>query len=153
MVTDELNGELAPISSRLKAIEKERAERWKAHKQTRVAHEASSSSAQPEQGTSNTEAILGVEMAPAGGEVPGDLEEENIYCARELSDLEGLVSADWTSEYGCSVTGLYDLVVIMTHKGSVFYGNSGEANAKDDENWYKFDDETSVPEGEVGDDS
>jgi hypothetical protein len=46
-----------------------------------VAQEASSSSAKPEQGTSNAEAILGVEMALAGGEVPGDLEEESIYCA------------------------------------------------------------------------
>jgi hypothetical protein len=41
----------------------------------------------------------------------------------------------------------------MAYKGSVFYGNSGEANAKDGGNWYKFDDETSVPEREAWDDS
>jgi hypothetical protein len=41
----------------------------------------------------------------------------------------------------------------VTHKWSVFHGKLGEASAKDDENWYKFDDnKMSVPEGAVGDD-
>jgi ubiquitin carboxyl-terminal hydrolase 14 len=110
IVTDELKSKLAPVSSRLKAIEKERAERRKVRKRTKVAQEASSSSSsRPEQGTSNAEVIPDVEMAPAD-EVPGDLEEESVYRTREARELEGLVSPDLTSDYGCSVTGLYDLV-------------------------------------------
>ncbi|KAJ8592229.1 hypothetical protein M405DRAFT_880065 [Rhizopogon salebrosus TDB-379] len=138
IVTDELNGKLAPISSRRRQLRKKRAEQWKVRT------------------SSNVEAILDAEMAPAGCEVPG----ESIYYARELSELDGLVNADWTSEYGYSVTGLYDLVGVSTElldsnrdvQGNVFHGKLGEANAKDDENWYKFDDEMSVPEGDVGDD-
>ncbi|OJA15949.1 hypothetical protein AZE42_10909 [Rhizopogon vesiculosus] len=147
IATDELKAKLTPVSSRLKAIEKERAERRKVRKRTKVVQEASSSSSRPEQGTSD------VEMAPAGDEVPvpGDLEEESVYRAREVEELEGLVSADLTSDYGCSVTGLYDLVAIVTHKGaeadaghyigfvkkSVLHKSSDE----DDEDWYKFDDD------------
>jgi len=106
IVTDELKAKLTPVSSRLKAIEKERAERRKVRKRTKVAQEASSS-ARLEQGTSD---MPDVEMTPAGSEVPGDLEEESVYRAREQQELEGLVSPDLTSDYGCSVTGLYDLV-------------------------------------------
>lgn len=109
VVTDELKAKLAPVSSRLKAIDKERAERRKVRKRTKVAQEASSSS-RPELDTSNAEVGPVVEMAMAGVEVPGDLEEESIYRARELQELEGLVSTDLTNDYGCSVTGLYDLV-------------------------------------------
>ncbi|KAJ8592221.1 cysteine proteinase [Rhizopogon salebrosus TDB-379] len=155
IVTDELKSKLAPVSSRLKAIEKERAERRKVRKRTKVAQEASSSSSsRPEQGTSNAEVIPDVEMAPAD-EVPGDLEEESVYRTREARELEGLVSPDLTSDYGCSVTGLYDLVAIVTHKGaeadaghymgyvkkSVFHAKSGDVEAEDDEDWYRFDDD------------
>jgi len=145
IATDELKAKLTPVSSRLKAIEKERAERRKVRKRTKVVQEASSSSSRPEQGTPD------VEMAPVAAEVPGDLEEESVYRAREVEELEGLVSADLMSDYGCSVTGLYDLVAIVTHKGaeadaghyigfvkkSVLHKSSDE----DDEDWYKFDDD------------
>ncbi|KAG2078471.1 cysteine proteinase [Suillus decipiens] len=149
IVTDELKSKLTPVSSRLKSIEKERAERRKVRKRTKVAQEASSSSRPAEENTD-------VEMAPVS-EVPGDLEEESVYRARELAELEGLVDADLKNDYGCSVTGLYDLVAIVTHKGadadaghyigfvkkSVFHAKSGGGLAfdEDDEDWYKFDDD------------
>lgn len=149
VVTDELKSKLTPVSSRLKSIEKERAERRKVRKRTKVAQEASSSSRPAEENTD-------VEMAPAS-EVPGDLEEESVYRARELEELEGLADADLKNDYGCSVTGLYDLVAIVTHKGadadaghyigfvkkSTFHAKSGDGHAfdEDDEDWYKFDDD------------
>lgn len=102
VVTDELKSKLTPVSSRLKSIEKERAERRKVRKRTKVAQEASSSSRTAEESTD-------VEMAPAS-DVPGDLEEESVYRARELQELEGLADADLKNDYGCSMTGLYDLV-------------------------------------------
>jgi ubiquitin carboxyl-terminal hydrolase 14 len=103
VVTDELKSKLTPVSSRLKAIEKERAERRKVRKRTKVAQEASSSSSRP------AEESTDVEMEPAS-DVPGDLEEESVYRARELQELEGLADADLKNDYGCSMTGLYDLV-------------------------------------------
>lgn len=149
VVTDELKSKLTPVSSRLKAIEKERAERRKVRKRTKVAQEASSSSRPAEESTD-------VEMAPAS-DVPGDLEEESVYRARELQELEGLADADLKNDYGCSLTGLYDLVAIVTHKGadadaghyigfvkkSVFHAKPGGGPAfdEDDEDWYKFDDD------------
>ncbi|KAG2117108.1 uncharacterized protein F5147DRAFT_750863 [Suillus discolor] len=150
IVTDELKSKLTPVSSRLKSIEKERAERRKVRKRTKVAQEASSSSRPAEESAD-------VEMAPASEVVPGDLEEESVYRARELQELEGLADADLKNDFGCSVTGLYDLVAIVTHKGadadaghyigfvkkSVFHAKSGDGRAfdEDDEDWYKFDDD------------
>ena len=113
IVTDELKAKLAPVSTRLKAIEKERAERRKVRKRTKAAQEASSSasSSRPEAGATDTGVSPPAdETAMTGVEVPGDLEDESVYRARELQELGGLVSADLTSDYGCSVTGLYDLV-------------------------------------------
>jgi ubiquitin carboxyl-terminal hydrolase 14 len=74
IVTDELKSMLTPLSSRLKSIEKECAERRKVRKRTKVAQEASPSSRPAEES-------VDVEMAPAGEVVPGDLEEESIYRA------------------------------------------------------------------------
>jgi ubiquitin carboxyl-terminal hydrolase 14 len=149
VVTDELKSKLTPVSSRLKSIEKERGERRKVRKRTKVVQDASSSSRPAEENTD-------VEMTPAS-EVPGDLEEESVYRARELQELEALADADLKNDYGCSVTGLYDLVAIVTHKGaeadaghyigfvkkSVFHAKSGDGPAfdEDDEDWYKFDDD------------
>jgi ubiquitin carboxyl-terminal hydrolase 14 len=160
VVTDELKSKLTPVSSRLKSIEKERGERRKVRKRTKVVQDASSSSRPAEENTD-------VEMTPAS-EVPGDLEEESVYRARELQELEALADADLKNDYGCSVTGLYDLVAIVTHKGaeadaghyigfvkkSVFHAKSGDGPAfdEDDEDWYKFDDDkvSVFPKGKLG---
>ena len=40
----------------------------------------------------------------------GELEDESVYRARELSELEALVDPELKADFGCSVTGLYDLV-------------------------------------------
>jgi ubiquitin carboxyl-terminal hydrolase 14 len=95
------------------------------------------------------------------------LEEESVYREKELTELETLISPELKDDVGCSVTGLYDLVAIVTHKGaaadaghyigfvkkSVFHGAKAPsadgvaapapASAFDDndEDWYKFDDD------------
>lgn len=40
----------------------------------------------------------------------GALEEESVYRARELEELEGLVDQELQTDVGCSVSGLYELV-------------------------------------------
>ncbi|KAH7928034.1 cysteine proteinase [Leucogyrophana mollusca] len=161
IATDELKGKLTPVSRRLKEIEKERSQRRKVRKRTKATQEASSSTR-----AKDGDVEMGDAPAPAPDSI--DLEDENVYRTRELAELEALVDADAKADYGCSVTGLYDLVAIVTHKGaeadaghyigfvkkSVFHGksstpSSSEAGSstpapafdEDDEDWYKFDDE------------
>ncbi|KAG1816432.1 uncharacterized protein BJ212DRAFT_1446951 [Suillus subaureus] len=109
VVTNELKSKLTLVFSRLKSIEKEHAEQWKVRKWMKVVQEALSSSKPAEENTD-------VEMALS--EVPGDLEEESMYHVWELQELEALADANLKSDYGCSMTGLYDLVAIIMHKGA-----------------------------------
>ncbi|KAJ7270677.1 hypothetical protein B0H12DRAFT_1229171 [Mycena haematopus] len=177
LCSDELKAKLLPVSRRLKAVEKEREERRKVRRRTKVAAAAPSAS------TSGSGAGAGadVEMADAGAtgatavasssemdvvegdgegkgkakEDGGALEPESVYRARELAELEGLVDSELKSDVGCSVSGLYELVAIVTHKGaaadaghyigfvkkSVFHPPTLGAEQESDEDWYKFDDD------------
>ncbi|KAI6022948.1 hypothetical protein PISMIDRAFT_97204 [Pisolithus microcarpus 441] len=158
VVTPELAQKLTPVSRRLKEIEKERAERRKVRKRTKIAQ----SSAPPPAASRSDMNVDEPQAAPTAA--PGELEEEGVYRSRELADLEGLVDPSLKEDFGCSVTGLYDLVAIVTHKGaqadaghyigfvkkSVFHGGNamnGSASRpekgfdEDDEDWYKFDDD------------
>ncbi|KAH7913651.1 hypothetical protein BJ138DRAFT_1058705 [Hygrophoropsis aurantiaca] len=110
IATDELKTKLMPASRRLKEIEKERSQRRKVRKRTKAAQDTGSSTR-----AKDGDVEMGDAPAPAADSV--DLEEESVYRARELAELEGLVDADAKADYGCSVTGLYDLVGIVTHKG------------------------------------
>ncbi|KAF8999843.1 hypothetical protein BDQ17DRAFT_1391450 [Cyathus striatus] len=99
-----------------------------------------------------------VEMADAvapAAKVEGELDDENVYREKEINELEALVDSELKADIGCSVTGLYDLVAIVTHKGAAadaghyigFVKKSDSTAGKnveldeDDEDWYKFDDE------------
>ncbi|PFH46501.1 hypothetical protein AMATHDRAFT_7737 [Amanita thiersii Skay4041] len=127
IVTDELKSKLLPVSRRLMELEKERSERRKVRKRTKVIGGPSSS----------TDANKDIEMAdisstPAStsepapesqsneqkGTIPGDLEDEAVYRQRELAELEGLVDPELKQDVGSSVSGLYELVAIVTHKGA-----------------------------------
>ncbi|KAH7882689.1 hypothetical protein F5I97DRAFT_301459 [Phlebopus sp. FC_14] len=161
IVTPELKEKLTPVSRRLKGIEKERAERRKVRKRTKVAQPQAA--APPAESSS-----MNVDEPPAATVVQatGDLEDEGVYRSRELKELEELVAPELKEDFGCSVTGLYDLVAIVTHKGaqadaghyigfvkkSVFHGGKSSATSssapatentfdEDDEDWYKFDDD------------
>ncbi|KAG8215408.1 hypothetical protein J3R82DRAFT_9015 [Butyriboletus roseoflavus] len=157
IVSPELKDKLTPVSRRVKEIERDRSERRKVRKRTKNAP------ALPPTAESN----MNVDE-PSAPSTVGELEDESVYRARELSELEALVDPELKADFGCSVTGLYELVAIVTHKGaqadsghyigfvkkSVFHGPqpsvvtaSGQASTsekqfdEDDEDWYKFDDD------------
>lgn len=125
LATDELKAKLLPVSRRLKEIEKERAERRKVRKRTKIAPSNSAIAST----TTATTATVDVEMGDVSGVMPadapvsargvgekgkavagGELEDESVYRVQELSELEALVAEDVRQDVGCSVSGLYDLV-------------------------------------------
>ncbi|KAF9221830.1 cysteine proteinase [Gyrodon lividus] len=159
IATPELKDKLIPVSRRLKEIEKERAERRKVRKRTKNVQQSGAPAAAADGPSMNVDEPA----APAPTtEVPGELEDEGIYRANELRELEALVDPELKADSGCSVTGLYELVAIVTHKGAyadsghyigfvkkcVFHGGKSTAAStsekafdEDDEDWYKFDDD------------
>ncbi|KAH9922256.1 cysteine proteinase [Fomitopsis serialis] len=147
LVTDELKAKMLPLVTRFREIEGERSERRNIRKKTalRVARE---------------------QKALASGSAPA--EDESVYREREKTQLEALVNPDLQADVGCSLTGQYELVAIVTHKGAAadsghymgFVKKSAVQNqisssdasgstsnavvgvpAQEDEDWYKFDDD------------
>ncbi|KAJ7353189.1 hypothetical protein DFH08DRAFT_856147 [Mycena albidolilacea] len=178
LCSDELKARLLPVSRRLKAVEKEREERRKVRRRTKVAAAAPAASASTSgSGSADVEmadaapsataavasaSAMDVEGEGEGGdkgkakeEAGGALEAESVYRARELAELEGLVDPGLKNDVGCSVSGLYELVAIVTHKGaaadaghyigfvkkSVFHPPTLGEEQESDEDWYKFDDD------------
>ncbi|KAF6749758.1 ubiquitin carboxyl-terminal hydrolase 6 [Ephemerocybe angulata] len=118
LATDELQKKLIPVSRKLKEVERERAERRKIRKKTKVvqpaAPAASTSTSTP--ATPAAEGEADVEMADA--DKGGELEPESVYHAKEVAELDALVSPDLKTDVGSSAAGLYELVAIITHKGA-----------------------------------
>ncbi|KAF7373602.1 Ubiquitin carboxyl-terminal hydrolase [Mycena sanguinolenta] len=173
LCSDELKEKLLPVSRRLKAVEKEREERRKVRRRTKVAATASSASTSgsgagagadvemPDAGAtavaSSSAEMDGVEGEDKGKakEEGGALEPESVYRARELEELEALVDPGLKNDVGCSVSGIYELVAIVTHKGaaadaghyigfvkkSAFHPPTLGEEQESDEDWYKFDDD------------
>ncbi|KZT68007.1 cysteine proteinase [Daedalea quercina L-15889] len=164
LVTDELKEKMMPLVTRYREIEGERAERRNIRKKTalRIAREQKAAA------SGNTPAEASSSSAPAEGETPAmdiDLEDESVYRERERGQLEPLIHADLHADIGCSVTGQYELIAIVTHKGaaadsghymgfvkksaiqsqvpSTGASSSGAVGAptQEDEDWYKFDDD------------
>ncbi|EFI26871.1 ubiquitin carboxyl-terminal hydrolase 6 [Coprinopsis cinerea okayama7 len=120
LATDELKAKLLPASRKLKEIERERAERLKVRKKTKVA----TGPAQPAAAESSSSGATGggdVEMSDAAADTSaagGELQPEHVYREKEAKELNELIHADLKSDVGSSATGLYDLVAIITHKGA-----------------------------------
>ncbi|KAH7871097.1 cysteine proteinase [Lentinula edodes] len=118
LASPELKEKLLPASRRLQEIEKERAERRKVRKRTKIALAPSG----PSTGTQNSTAVSGEDIPMAGTEsatlTGGALEDEEVYRAREKKELESLIHPDLKADVGSSTTGLYELVAIITHKGA-----------------------------------
>lgn len=125
LAADDLKEKLLPVSRRLKEVEKERAERRKVRKRTKnappssaIASTTTATTATVDVDMGDASAVMPVDASvPAGGVeekgkpvAGGELEDETVYRARELAELEALVSEDTRRDVGCSVTGLYDLV-------------------------------------------
>lgn len=116
LVTDELKVKLQPVNSKLKAIEKERAERRKVRKRTKVAQPSAGGSSVPAAQTSedvNMQDASGASNATSEGATEtntGELEDESVYRSREKQEVEELISDELKTDVGCSASGLYDLV-------------------------------------------
>ncbi|KAF5329651.1 hypothetical protein D9619_008920 [Psilocybe cf. subviscida] len=127
LATEELREKLIPASRKLKDIEKDRGERRKVRKRTKQAVPAAPAPAiAPTVDVEMTDAVAVTASVPAtGGDAAAapaatvsDFEDEVGARKREAEELKGLIPADIRSDVGCSATGLYDLVAIVTHKGA-----------------------------------
>ncbi|KAF8968835.1 hypothetical protein BDZ97DRAFT_1798351 [Flammula alnicola] len=133
LATDELRAKLLPANRKLKEIEKERGERRKVRKRTKQAAAtagptlSSSSSVPPTidvEMADTTGVVVNAEGATVGEDkskeiVPGgEFEDERVTRKKEVAELAQLIDVDVKSDVGCSATGLYELVAIVTHKGA-----------------------------------
>jgi len=173
MVTDELKRKLANANGKVKEIERERAERRKVRKKTKaLGGETSASAAASTQASASTVAAgdvppEDVAMADAtvttdqgkGKEkakeaVPGELEDEGVLREREAKEFEASIDPELKADIGASVTGLFELCAIVTHKGASADSGHYIGFVKKDafhepksyleegnEDWYQFDDE------------
>jgi len=132
LATDELRAKLLPASRRLKEIEKERGERRKVRKRTKQAAPAAagpSSAIAPATtdvemaDASPAQAVSTEGVASAGGSKDkevglGEPEDEITLRKKETAELAQLIDEEVKRDVGCSATGLYELVAIVTHKGA-----------------------------------
>ncbi|KIJ25309.1 hypothetical protein M422DRAFT_785614 [Sphaerobolus stellatus SS14] len=153
MVSDDLKRKLANANGKIKEIERERAERRKVRKKTKAAAAPGTSAST----STATPAAAGedVTMEDASkAKAPGELEDEDVIRQRELKDFEASIDPDLKGDTGASLTGLFELCAIVTHKGaSADSGHYIGFVKKDafhkpntyleeaDQEWYQFDDE------------
>jgi ubiquitin carboxyl-terminal hydrolase 14 len=113
IVSDDLKEKLLPVSTRLKEIDKERAERRKVRKRTKVGASAGPSQGKDVEMTNATGSAESSTMAPSakGKEIAaGELDDESVYVEKENKEVEALVSPDLKNDKGCNASGLYDLI-------------------------------------------
>ncbi|KAG5717779.1 Ubiquitin carboxyl-terminal hydrolase 6, partial [Termitomyces sp. T112] len=127
LATDDLREKLLPASRKLKEIEKERMERRKVRKRTKNALPSASSG--PAATAIDVEMEDATAVVPIGGPTSdavveqgkaiagGELEDESVYRTKEKEELDPLISEEVKRDVGASISGLYDLVAIVTHKG------------------------------------
>ncbi|KAL0952715.1 hypothetical protein HGRIS_006950 [Hohenbuehelia grisea] len=157
LVTDELKTRLTPVNRRLQEVSKDRSDRRQQRKRTKAKKErdagvqaaAAASGSAPAPEAPEAQAAEGAASA-----VGVDLEDEIVYRRREGAELLSLLDKDVQADTGANVSGLYDLVAIVTHKGAAadaghYMGfvkksafHTAAVDAEDeDEDWYKFDDD------------
>ncbi|KAK4049975.1 deubiquitinating enzyme [Microbotryomycetes sp. JL201] len=135
LLTDELKAKIAPVNDKLKSIEKDRRDRAKVRRRTKVLQEASATGASttaplqgPEGIQANPEDDPPEQMAvdePAKPEIEVD---EPTKRKQEREELAQLLDEDLKNDKGANVTGMYEL-------------NSDEFEDPDKQQWYKFDDD------------
>lgn len=119
-MTDELKKKLAPVNSRLREIERERAERRKVRKRVKMVKkekeddvEMTSVSAPAAAAASNAMEIIPTATAGDGSStapvVPGDLPDEKEAREKEVAELKALVDPTLKEDLGANVTGMYEL--------------------------------------------
>jgi len=182
LCTPSLKEKLLPVNTKMKEIEREGRERRKVRRKTKKfvgdatigggevrgmladsgdsapPHVPGTASASVEEDVTMADAppVSGAEGAEGKGKgKPGDdLEPESYYLEKEKKALEAVMDEGVRNDLGASVSGLYDLYGIVTHKGaSADSGHymgyvrcpASEEDKEDDEGWYKFDDEKVSP--------
>jgi len=151
MVTEELRKKLAPVNGRLREIEKERAERRKVRRRTKMI-----------QKDKEGDVVMGDAPAaptPAATDGPkvlqaGDLPDEKETREKEFKELDALVDPSLKEDIGSNVTGMYELCALVTHKGASADGGhyiawvrkdelqpTTEVDVPGTEEWFKFDDD------------
>ncbi|CCA66487.1 related to ubiquitin-specific protease [Serendipita indica DSM 11827] len=168
LVTEELKQKLLPVNTRLKEIEKDRQERRKVRKRTRKVQPGASVEMpiEPAPPVSPTVMVGGpdegtgsqMDVDQSGSTIPviepGTADEAEIR-RREAEELTSLVHDDLKSDAGANVTGMYELVGIITHKGAsadsghyigfaradVFTPRRPEEIDETTDQWIKFDDD------------
>ena len=126
MVTDDLKRKLANANGKVKEIERERAERRKVRRKTKVqADSLASASTNPPGSVPATATATGeapsvdVPMTDAHEEskgkekvkepLAGDLEDEEVLRERESKEFEALIDPELRADTGASITGLFEL--------------------------------------------
>ncbi|KZV89718.1 cysteine proteinase [Exidia glandulosa HHB12029] len=156
--SDDLKAKMRPAADKAKEVERDRRERAKVRRKTKSALGAAAAAGESSTSTAPAAADGDVPMTdstttPIAG---GDLEPESTIRPRERALLDSLVHEDLKADEGASVTGLYELVGIVTHKGAgaesghyigfvrrdAFDGEDTTGLVTDEEvGWYKFDDD------------
>ncbi|KAG9044628.1 deubiquitinating enzyme [Tulasnella sp. UAMH 9824] len=152
MASEELAKKLIPVNARLKEIEKDRAERRKVRKRTKIAKQDKEGDVEMGESTAAGDASSS-EPKPKAELQPGDLPDEKEAREKEAEELKALIHPDVAKDVGANVTGMYDLAAIVTHKGASADGGHYIAWVRKDElqpsnvpgessdEWFKFDDD------------
>ncbi|KAJ8508985.1 hypothetical protein ONZ45_g8805 [Pleurotus djamor] len=152
LATDELKAKLQPLNRKLLEYNKDRSDRRQQRRRTKARKEKEEK-AKLEPPRPPLEGDSAESEAPAAAE-GGELEPEVVYRRREGEELSKLVDESLKSDVGANVTGLYDLIAIVTHKGAAadaghymgFVRKSALQppsidDVDDNDDWYKFDDD------------
>ncbi|CCM05924.1 uncharacterized protein FIBRA_08162 [Fibroporia radiculosa] len=154
LVTDELREKIMPLATKLKQIEGDRSDRQSVRKRAKAKQQAAQATpVPPAAGSSAGTGEADTMEVDAPNTV--ELEPESTYRERELKELEELINPDLRADVGSSVSGQYELIAIVTHKGAAADSGHymgfvkkgairttalGDAQ-DDDDDWYKFDDD------------
>lgn len=121
-MTHDLKRKLANANGKVKEIERERTERRKVLKKTRVVEGAAPTNAQTSASVvteASTDDVAMVDVHEDQGQgtgkekakdvVPGELEEETVFREREKMEFEAAIDPELKADVGASVTGLFEL--------------------------------------------
>ncbi|GAA5878193.1 hypothetical protein JCM16303_002879 [Sporobolomyces ruberrimus] len=155
LLSDDLKEKVRPVNEKLKEVEKERRERAKTRRKikTKVVESAPIPAAPVQENPTDDPPEAMLVDSPNDGELP----DEGTKRQEELATLLSLVDPDIAQDTGANVSGLYELVGIVTHKGASADGGhyvgwtaspqvtsdgSPDFDADPDkQEWFKFDDE------------
>ncbi|KAG8830803.1 deubiquitinating enzyme [Serendipita sp. 399] len=180
LVTDDLKQRLLPVNARLKEIEKDRHERRKVRKRTRKTNVSPSIVVPPESAppVSPTMTVGGADGLEGPDRASGATHsalsapdpdmDEGEFREREANELDALIDPELKADPGSNVTGIYELVGMVTHKGPsadsghyIAFARADVLDRRDSpitdydtdtDQWVKFDDDkvSPIPAERVG---